>query len=116
MYNYLYYKDAKSGKTFIVTFSYCTRGYGFAIQSLTDNHCEATGRKIADERRYNRNSSKFGSYVSWNDIKAHFEHMRKNVKFCYMFGIIDAMRIPSHLSRAELLERPTTKGDSNGQN
>lgn len=104
-FNYIYYKDSKTGKIFVVTIAYTDYQYSFAIQSLGDQHCKQTGRQLAEGRLIEDKSIRFNNNKTWGDIKNHFDSIRQSNRRWYftMSSITWTFEFPRHIVNAKKL-------------
>lgn len=106
-YNYMKYKDAKTGKVFNVTFVYSKNSFSFSVQSLKDNHFKLMGRYFANMAYANGKRIVFTTPITWESIKLYFELVRKNNQVIH-FNTPESKKfeIPTHLKKATRLLSP----------
>ena len=101
-FNYIYYIDPKTKKTFVVTIAYDSTGYAFAIQSLKDQHSKKEGRALAEGRFITGYNIAFSREMTWNDIKNHFDAIRQSNRRWYftLSSISCEFTFPTHTDKA----------------
>lgn len=106
-FNYIYYRDEKTNKNFIVTIGYNDKEYSFTIKSLNDRHFKRHAKEIIIDRFNQGHTLKFGCLIDWHFVENHFNMIRQNNRY-WNFGEgvgSTTFRFPSRLNTAVLNKR-----------